>query len=83
MDIERMKNLVREDFENDIYNQLVGFLSVENTISSEDTTYHQDYLTEGAILVVYKAHTGEFTCELLTDMVANIEEKLLGKGALG
>jgi hypothetical protein len=75
--IGRMKDLVREDFVNDIYNQLVGFLQVENTI--EDTTYPQDYLTEGAVLVIYKSHTGEFSCELLTDMVANIEEKLLGE----
>jgi hypothetical protein len=75
--IERMKRLVREDFECDAYNRLLGFLTVENTV--EDTRYPRDYLTEGAVLVIYKSHTGEFTCELLTDMVVNIEEKLLGE----
>lgn len=75
--IERMKRLVREDFEGDAYNQLLGFLTVENTV--EDTRYPRDYLTEGAVLVIYKSHTGEFSCELLTDMVANIKEKLLGE----
>ena len=73
--IKKMKDLVRKDFENDIYNQLLGFLIVENTI--EDTAYPQDYLAEGAVLVIYKAHTGAFACELLTDMAANIQEKLL------
>jgi hypothetical protein len=73
--IKKMKDLVRKDFENDIYNQLLGFLTVENTI--EDTAYPQDYLAEGAVLVIYKAHTGAFACELLTDMAANIQEKLL------
>jgi hypothetical protein len=73
--IKKMKDLVRKDFENDIYNQLLGFLTVENTI--EDTAYPKDYLAEGAVLVIYKAHTGAFACELLTDMAANIQEKLL------
>jgi hypothetical protein len=73
--IERMKRLVLEDFEGDAYNQLLGFLTVENTV--EDTRYPRDYLTKGAVLVVYKTHTGEFTCELLADMVANVLEKLL------
>jgi hypothetical protein len=75
MDIQAMKDLVKEDFEGDTYNQLLGFLTVENTV--EDTRYPQDYLTKGAVLVVYKTHTGEFTCELLSDMVANVLEKLL------
>lgn len=71
--IEEMKELVREDFRNDDNNQLIGFLHIENTV--EGTPYPQDYMTEGAVLVVYRACTEEVTAELLTDMVGFIEDR--------
>ena len=76
MDTEVMKSLVRQDFKDDIYNQLLGFLVVENTI---EDAYPQDYYTEGTVLVVYMAHTGEIAFEKLDDMAMNISEKLLRK----
>lgn len=72
MDIERMKSMVREDFEGDAFNQLLGFLTVENTI---EDAYPRDYYAEGTVLVVYRAHTGELAFEKLDDMVANILDK--------
>ena len=76
MDIQTMKSLVRDDFRDDIYNQLLGFLVVENTI---EDAYPKDYYTEGTVLVVYMAHTGEIAFEKLDDMAMNISEKLLRK----
>jgi len=70
--IERMKRLVREDFEGDAYNQLIGFLTVENTI---EDAYPQDYYAEGTVLVFYRPHTGGLAFEKLDDMVANILDK--------
>lgn len=71
--VEEMKDMVRRSFKEDAYSELLGFLEVENTVL--DTDYPEDYTTKGAVLVYYRAHTGEVVCELLTDMIGVIEEE--------
>ncbi|HCW04105.1 MAG TPA: hypothetical protein DGK91_05965 [Clostridium sp.] len=70
--VEKMKNRVRKNFKDDRYNELLGFLDVENTVEAD---YPADYTTKGAVLVYYRAHTGEIACELITDMIGVIEEE--------
>ena len=71
MDTEKMKDLVRQDFKNDTYNRLIGFLVVEETIEA----YPRDYFTEGTTLVAYMCHTGDIAYEKLSEMATNILEK--------
>ena len=68
-----MKQLVRANFKEDRDNELLGFLEVENTIEADCPA---DYTQAGAVLVYYRAHTGEITCELLDDMVGFILDRI-------
>ena len=70
--VEEMKNKVRKNFKEDAYSELIGFLEVENTV---EANYPKDYTTKGAVLVYYRAHTGEVVCELLADMIGFLEEE--------
>ncbi len=70
--VEEMKDMVRRSFKEDAYSELLGFLEVENTVEAD---YPEDYTTKGAVLVYYRAHTGEVVCELLADMIGFLEEE--------
>ncbi len=63
------KELVKENFESERHNELVGFLKIENDIDG-----YSDF-RKGTILVVYVAHTGDITYEPLDDMAGFIEEQ--------
>ncbi len=67
---ENMKNLVREDFKQDQFNELIGFLEVENTVDVVDIV--SDFTEAGTVLVAYRNHNGELSFEKLTEMVDNI-----------
>ena len=70
MDIKRKVDIVRQDFEDDVYNHLVCFLHPEN---------YPDCLEEDEVVVVYRTCTGDFACELLDDMVDYILEEKMEK----
>lgn len=68
--IDKMKQVIRINFEHDTKNELLGFMEVETEAQCDGI--HEDYFHPGQVIVFYRSNTMELTFQDIEEMYNSI-----------